>query len=122
MSRDRLQPLSTSGNRLPIAPRGFFALRVANFSRRSSALQPQSAPGWTWYATEGSPDGNDFVFFGYVQGIEAEWGTFSLSELQSIRGALGLPVERTRPVVAIVLMNNLPSRMAIPQGGAFAVG
>jgi hypothetical protein len=62
------------------------------------------------------------VFFGYVQGIEAEWGMVSLSELQSIRGALGLPVERTRPVVAIVLMNNLPSRMAIPQGGAFAVG
>jgi Protein of unknown function (DUF2958) len=50
--------------------------------------------GWTWYATEGSPDGDDFVFFGYVQGIEAEWGTFSLSELRRIRGALGLPVER----------------------------
>jgi hypothetical protein len=50
--------------------------------------------GWTWYAPEGSPEGNDFVFFGYVQGIESEWGTFSLSELKSIRGALGLPVER----------------------------
>jgi hypothetical protein len=50
--------------------------------------------GWTWYATEGSPDGNDFVFFGYVRGIEAEWGNFSLAELQTVRGKLGLPVER----------------------------
>jgi Protein of unknown function (DUF2958) len=52
--------------------------------------------GWTWYATEGSPEGDDFVFFGYVKGIEAEWGTFTLGELRKIRGALGLPVERDR--------------------------
>lgn len=64
--------------------------------------------GWTWYATEGSPvDENgmmieegaatpavDFLFFGYVIGLEAELGYFSLSELEQIRGALGLPVER----------------------------
>jgi hypothetical protein len=50
--------------------------------------------GWTWYATEGSPEEDDFVFFGYVLGVEAEWGHFSLAELQSVRGALGLPVER----------------------------
>jgi hypothetical protein len=50
--------------------------------------------GWTWYATEGSAEGMDFVFFGYVKGIEAEWGTFSLAELAGVRGALGLPVER----------------------------
>jgi hypothetical protein len=61
--------------------------------------------GWTWYAIEGSPvDANgyydtdkekvDFVFFGLVSGIEVELGYFSLSELQSIRGRLGLPVER----------------------------
>jgi Protein of unknown function (DUF2958) len=52
--------------------------------------------GWTWYATEGSPDGDDFRFFGYVIGVESEWGYFSLSELQSIRGKLDLPVERDR--------------------------
>ena len=52
--------------------------------------------GWTWYATEGSPDGTDFTFFGYVKGIENEWGTFSLAELMTVRGALGLPVERDR--------------------------
>jgi hypothetical protein len=50
--------------------------------------------GWTWYATEGSPEGDDFIFFGYVQGVEPEWGYFSLRELRTVRGALGLPVER----------------------------
>jgi hypothetical protein len=61
--------------------------------------------GWTWYAIEGSPvdaDGYydtdkpkvDFVFFGLVSGAEVELGYFSLSELKSIHGRLGLPVER----------------------------
>jgi Protein of unknown function (DUF2958) len=60
---------------------------------------------WTWYAIEGSPvddDGYydtdkakvDFIFFGLVSGIEVELGYFALSELQSIRGKFGLPVER----------------------------
>ena len=49
---------------------------------------------WTWYATEGSQEGEDFIFFGYVCGLENEWGYFSLSELQSARGPLGLPIER----------------------------
>jgi hypothetical protein len=48
---------------------------------------------WTWYALEF--DGQD-TFFGLVQGLEEEMGYFSLSELQSIRGALGLPVERDK--------------------------
>jgi len=46
---------------------------------------------WTWYATEF--DGKD-TFFGYVVGIYPEWGYFSLSELQSIKGPWGLGVER----------------------------
>jgi len=61
--------------------------------------------GWTWYAIEGSPvDENgyydtdkekvDFVFFGLVAGVEVELGYFSLSEVKSIRGPFGLPVER----------------------------
>ena len=55
---------------------------------------------WTWYVIEGSPalddDGNeiDFTFFGLVDGIEMEMGYFSLKELQSVRGNLGLPIER----------------------------
>ena len=61
--------------------------------------------GWTWYAIEGSPvdaDGYfdtdkekvDFLFFGLVSGIEVELGYFSLSELTSVRGPFGLPIER----------------------------
>lgn len=49
---------------------------------------------WTWYVTEGSPDGDDFRFFGFVCGLESEWGYFLLSELEAARGPLGLPIER----------------------------
>lgn len=49
---------------------------------------------WTWYATEGEPDDDDFRFFGYVIGLAEEWGYFVLSELESARGPLGLPIER----------------------------
>ena len=54
--------------------------------------------GWTWFAAEGSAgeEAGEFVFWGYVIGVESEWGTFALSELESVRGALGLPVERDR--------------------------
>lgn len=50
---------------------------------------------WTWYAAEADdqPDG-DVLFFGLVDGLEKEWGYFSLRELETVRGALGLPVER----------------------------
>jgi hypothetical protein len=48
---------------------------------------------WTWYAVEF--DGED-IFWGWVHGFEEEFGTFSLSELQSVRGKLGLPVERDK--------------------------
>jgi hypothetical protein len=46
---------------------------------------------WTWYATEF--DGVD-TFFGLVKGLDTELGYFSLSELEGVRGSLGLPVER----------------------------
>jgi len=49
---------------------------------------------WTWWATEGQQEGDDFVFFGLVDGHFKELGQFCLSELQNVRGALGLPVER----------------------------
>src|SRR5947208_1324293 len=49
---------------------------------------------WTWFATEGETQDNDFLFFGYVCGFEEEWGYFVLSELSSARGPLGLPIER----------------------------
>jgi hypothetical protein len=46
---------------------------------------------WTWYVTE--YDGED-TFFGLVDGLDKELGYFSLSELQQVRGPLGLPIER----------------------------
>lgn len=49
---------------------------------------------WTWFITEGSPEGDDFRFFGYVKGLADEWGYFLLSELESARGPLGLAIER----------------------------
>ena len=51
---------------------------------------------WTWYAVSASvdPDTNDVQFFGLVDGLDRELGYFWLSELQRIRGAFGLPVER----------------------------
>ena len=48
---------------------------------------------WIWFATEF--DGDD-TFFGFVQGDFPELGYFSLSELEQVRGQLGLPVERDR--------------------------
>lgn len=46
---------------------------------------------WTWYATEF--DGED-TFFGLVEGLETEWGYYSLKELESIRGPGGLGIEQ----------------------------
>ena len=46
---------------------------------------------WTWYATEF--DGED-RFFGLIDGHEEKLGYFSLSELQSYKGALGIGIER----------------------------
>ena len=51
--------------------------------------------------------GRRFRFFGYVVGMEAEWGYFLLSELQAVRGGLGLPIERDlyftpQPISAIL--------------------
>jgi hypothetical protein len=51
--------------------------------------------GWTWYVTEGQEQEGDFLFFGFVVGLESEFGYFLLSELESVRSPLvGLPVER----------------------------
>ena len=46
---------------------------------------------WTWYVTEF--DGED-TFFGLVDGFEKELGYFSLKELQSVSGGLGIGIEK----------------------------
>ncbi len=49
--------------------------------------------GWTWYITELSTDKD--ICFGYVVSpFGSELGYFSLEEIKSVRGALGLGVER----------------------------
>ena len=48
---------------------------------------------WTWFVTEGEPRSNDFLFFGYVIGLEKEWGYFTLQQLEEINFR-GLSVER----------------------------
>ena len=49
----------------------------------------------TWYATEYDP--KDKIFFGYVSIFgdwNDEWGYFSLVELESYKGPLGIGIER----------------------------
>jgi len=76
-SREKLPPLYSGEEK------GLDALAQVKFFTPTS--------NWTWYASEF--DGND-VFFGLVSGFELELGYFSLSELQSVKGPLGLPIER----------------------------
>ena len=76
-SRDMLPPLYSGEEK------GLGALAQVKF------LTPDSS--WTWYASEF--DGED-IFFGLVIGLEIELGYFSLSELKSVKGPLGLPIER----------------------------
>jgi hypothetical protein len=77
--RRRLPPLYAN------EAKGLDALVIVKF------FTPDSS--WTWYASEF--DGED-LFFGLTVGFEPELGYFRLSELQTVRGQLGLPVERDR--------------------------
>ena len=47
---------------------------------------------WSWYVLEF--DKTNEIFFGYVCGLERELGYFSLQELESVKGQLGLGIER----------------------------
>lgn len=54
----------------------------------------ESFSGWYWFATkkvqtqdsiiEGQVYKNDQIWFGFVQGLEEEWGDFSEAELKSL--------------------------------------
>ena len=46
---------------------------------------------WTWFGYEFDQED---TFFGYVRGDENELGTFSLSELENVRGPGGCTIER----------------------------
>jgi Protein of unknown function (DUF2958) len=49
---------------------------------------------WTWFVTEGQPQEDDFLFFGFVCGFEEEWGYFVLSELAGVPRRGRMPIER----------------------------
>ena len=50
---------------------------------------------WSWYVTEGSEQEGNFLFFGFVVGLDSEFGYFLLSELEAVRSPLfRLSVER----------------------------
>jgi hypothetical protein len=48
----------------------------------------ESFSGWYWFATEKVQD--DFngkpLWYGFVQGMEEEWGDFSQAELEELKG------------------------------------
>ncbi len=48
---------------------------------------------WVWYVIEGEAASEDYVLFGFVFGIENEFGYFQLSELESLRSPTGACVE-----------------------------
>jgi len=45
---------------------------------------------WTWYIQDW--DGQD-ICFGYVEGFESEYGSFSLEELSEIEGPMHIGIE-----------------------------
>lgn len=57
--------------------------------------------GHTWFVVEGEQkESGDWLFFGLVDSgdsqLGAEWGYFTLSELQSVRLPFGMKIERDR--------------------------
>ena len=47
---------------------------------------------WVWFGMELDPE--EGLFYGFVIGHEAEFGYFTLEELESVRGPAGLRIER----------------------------
>lgn len=80
----------------------FYATEGIKFDDKVAVVKfftPDS--NWTWYGIEYSPE--DRTFFGLVEGFETEFGYFSLSELESVRGPHGMRIERD--------VNFCPTRM-----------
>ena len=72
-------------------------LRIHHFLPLAATIHAKFFTPWTgltWFVTEGQQEEDDFLFFGFVIGLENEWGYFVLSELESVRGSGGLRIER----------------------------
>jgi hypothetical protein len=50
---------------------------------------------WTWYLMNQDPNDTDYLW-GIVKGFEVEMGSFSLNELKSFKGPLGIGIERDK--------------------------
>jgi hypothetical protein len=51
--------------------------------------------GWSWYLMNQDPKDPDYLW-GIVNGFEVETGSFSLRELESVKGRFGLGIERDK--------------------------
>ena len=71
-------------------PRLYATERVADPVVHVKLFTPDSS--WTWLITEYAPEQR--LAFGRADGHESELGYISIDELESVRGPLGLKVER----------------------------
>jgi len=107
--REQLPPLYSQDGK------GGKAIVYAKFFMPSGA--------WTWLTTEGSPVLDerscevDFRFFGLVIGHEKELGYFLLSELEGVRGPMGLPIERDLHFTPTPLEQIAPEMFKSGNGG-----
>jgi hypothetical protein len=78
--------------------------RFAKVGRQEESIDPivvakffNPTGAGTWYATEYDPELKEFFGFVSIFGDwNDEWGSFSLDELESYIGKLGLGIERDR--------------------------
>ena len=76
--------------------------RFAKLGRQEDSSDPivvakffNPAGAGTWYATAYDPESREFFGFVSIFGDwNDEWGSFSLTELESYRGKFGLGIER----------------------------
>jgi len=65
----------------------------ASLNQRVVAKFFNPCGSWTWYLMNQDPENPDYLW-GIVDGFAVEMGSFSLSELQSVRLKFGLRIER----------------------------
>jgi hypothetical protein len=91
--RERLPPLhSQDDEMLPMVYARFFL----------------SGTPLVWYPIEGQPDGEDYLFFGFVLGPN-DFRNFRLSELIAARNPEGQPVQRDERFIPGPLTDVVPA-------------
>lgn len=67
--------------------------RGADMSQLVVAKLFDASGSWSWYVMNQDPEDPSYLW-GIVQGNELEIGSFSLTELESYKGRLGIGIER----------------------------